>query len=302
MRGQRLTIKQCQEVARSKGGECLSDEYKNNSTKMSWRCSENHEWEARFVDIKNGHWCACCNGCAKNTIEECHKYAENKGGECLSTEYKNSHTKMKWKCSENHEWDANFHNIKNHRHWCPCCGGSKRLTIEECQEHAKNKGGECLSTEYKNCETKMKWKCSENHEWEAKFTNIKIGKNWCPRCSALRSEKLACDILENETNYKWNKIRPDWLENLELDGYCEELNLAFEYQGIQHYQLHSHFHRNGIEDFHKQQEHDERKLRITLERGIKIIFIPYHFNYKNPDEMKIYLKDQLLIMKLLDKL
>ena len=148
----------------------------------------------------------------------------------------------------------------------------------------------------------MRWKCSENHEWETSFNHIKNSNSWCPRCSTLRSEKLACDILEDETNYKWIKIRPDWLEKLELDGFCRELNLAFEYQGIQHYKYQPFFHRNGIEDFHIQQEHDERKLRLSLERGVKIIFIPYHFNYRNPDEMKIYLKDQLLIMKLLDKL
>ena len=369
--GRRLTINECQERAKNKGGECLSEIYENNSTEMKWKCSDGHEWMATFHNIKKGRWCPPCAHKEKAdkhrlTIGECQEVARSKGGECLSEVYKNARTKMKWKCHKNHEWEASFNHIKNDNTWCPSCAGNAKLTIKECQEHAKNKGGECLSDEYKNCETKLKWRCHKNHEWEAMFSHIKTGcwcpscayknnadkhrltigecqevarsksgeclseeykhskdkmkwrchKNheweatfdhikrgsWCPRCSALRSEKLACDILEDETNYKWIKIRPDWLEHLELDGYCEELNLAFEYQGQQHYRYEPYFHRNGIEDFHIQQEHDERKLRITMERGIKIIFIPYHFNYKNPDEMKIYLKDQLLIMKMLDKL
>ena len=54
--------------------------------------------------------------------------------------------------------------------------------IEEMKRLAKNRGrGECLSNEYKNSDTKLKWRCSLGHEWEAKPSNIKIGK-WCPEC------------------------------------------------------------------------------------------------------------------------
>ena len=55
----------------------------------------------------------------------------------------------------------------------------------------------------------------------------------------------------------FRKIRPDWIKNkegnkLELDFYCEELKLAFEYQGIQHEQYHQFFHREDINNFYKQ--------------------------------------------------
>src|SRR5579884_2904756 len=49
--------------------------------------------------------------------------------------------------------------------------------------------------------------------------------------------------------YKFGPIRPDFLKNvtgynLELDCYCEELKLAVEFQGKQHYEYVQFFHKN----------------------------------------------------------
>ena len=128
----KLIIEKCQEFAEKKNGKCLSTEYKNAHTKMSWQCSEKHTWESNFNNIKSGKWCLHCGGCAKLTIEECQSFAGSKGGKCLSTEYKNAHTKMSWQCSEKHTWITIFNVIKRGS-WCPFCAGKARLTIEECQ-------------------------------------------------------------------------------------------------------------------------------------------------------------------------
>ena len=107
----RLTIEQCHEFAESKGGKCLSTEYKNNNTKMNWKCSKNHIWSANFNSIKNKRrWCPSY-GNTKLTIEERHEFAKTKSGLCLSEGYVNAYTKMSWQCSENHIWNATFHNL-----------------------------------------------------------------------------------------------------------------------------------------------------------------------------------------------
>ena len=59
--------------------------------------------------------------------------------------------------------------------------GSK-LSIEDIKQHATLLGGEFLSLEYINSNTKSRWRCKEGHEWEARPANILYNKSWCPIC------------------------------------------------------------------------------------------------------------------------
>jgi hypothetical protein len=76
------------------------------------------------------------------------------------------------------------------------------------------------------------------------------------------------------------KVRPDFLRNvvtnhnLELDVYNEELKLAIEYSGRQHYEFVPFFHKN-YEAFLNQKYRDEMKKNKCKEQGIQLIEIPY---------------------------
>ena len=55
------TIEKMQQIAKSRGGKCLSDIYVNNKTKLLWQCGEGHLWEARPNDIiSSNSWCPKC--------------------------------------------------------------------------------------------------------------------------------------------------------------------------------------------------------------------------------------------------
>ena len=58
---------------------------------------------------------------AKYTLEDCKRVAKEHEGDCLNTEYINCITKMRWRCKEGHEWEANLNNVKNRNTWCPEC-------------------------------------------------------------------------------------------------------------------------------------------------------------------------------------
>jgi hypothetical protein len=60
---------------------------------------------------------------------------------------------------------------------------------------------------------------------------------------------------------------------MELDGYSEELKLAFEYQGYQHYSK-AHFHRTS-EDFAWQQQRDQEKRDLCRAHGVILIEVPW---------------------------
>ncbi|MBA7557444.1 hypothetical protein ES705_50200 [subsurface metagenome] len=57
----------------------------------------------------------------------------------------------------------------------------RRLKLSDMQTLANEKDGSCLSTEYINANSKLIWKCSVGHIWEATPSAIKTG-TWCPKC------------------------------------------------------------------------------------------------------------------------
>jgi hypothetical protein len=59
---------------------------------------------------------------------------------------------------------------------------NKKLTIEEMQVIARNKNGYCLSNKYINSQTKLEWRCNEDHTWNTTPSAIKTGQ-WCPKCA-----------------------------------------------------------------------------------------------------------------------
>lgn len=123
-------LKEMEQMAELQGGECLSEQYINSRTKLIWRCGTcAHIWKAPPDNIKQGKWCPKCGikRRAKKqslTIEEMKAIAKERGGECLSENYVNSHTKLLWKCGVcGHEWMATPTSIKGSRNrrgtWCP---------------------------------------------------------------------------------------------------------------------------------------------------------------------------------------
>ena len=48
------------QLAMKKNGKCLSKEYVNNRTKLTWQCKESHKWKAVPDAISRGTWCPTC--------------------------------------------------------------------------------------------------------------------------------------------------------------------------------------------------------------------------------------------------
>ena len=187
---EKINLSLLQNIAKERGGKCLSSKYINANTKLKWQCSKGHIWEAKPRTIKNNKsWCKVCSGSNKLTIEEMKEIALSRSGECISNEYKNSKTKLKWKCSKGHIWEATPNNIKNKNSWCLECSGKEKLTIKLMLQIAEERGGKCLSSKYINAHTKLKWQCSKGHIWDATSRTIKNKKSWCLECYKLKKNQ-----------------------------------------------------------------------------------------------------------------
>jgi len=279
------SIEMMRKIASSRGGECLSRSYKNNLTRLRWRCERGHEWNAVPGSVvgsgkRRGSWCPICAGKLPKdeALENLKHLALNRGGALLSTRYRDARTALRWKCGKGHEWKAVPDAVK-HGTWCPVCGGSLPHTLAMMQDFASTRGGQCLSAKYTNSKTHLCWKCVDGHEWTAKPDHILAG-HWCPICAAGISERICRAMLERMTGTRFTKARPSWLRSkygkrMELDGYAASLGLAFEYHGEQHYRFNPFFHENQ-EKFEERQKYDRWKRRLCLRRGITLLEIPYN--------------------------
>jgi len=205
-------------------------------------------------------------------LKEAQEFAKSKEGECLSTEYINNQTKLKFRCKKKHEWEAVFKT----RTWCQRCSNTA-FSIELAQELATNKMGKCLSTEYNDYNEKLIWECYNKHTWNAQLRCIVDG-TWCPKCKISIGEEISRCVFEILFNIEFPKVRPDWLNGLEIDGYNEALKLGFEYDGIQHHEFVKRFHVTE-DNFKKQQERDVLKDKLCKENKVNVIRISYKIEY-----------------------
>lgn len=181
-------------TAQARGGECLSEVYVNTKTKLKFRCAKGHEWETSPQIIRNaqGSWCpACKHDNRRGTLDDLQTIAAERGGKCLATEFTSVNDKMAWQCEQGHIWEIEPSHIKSGS-WCKLCvHDALRLTIDEMRSLAISRGGKCLSTEYINSWTKLRWQCALGHVWEATPSHVKH-TTWCPACfylSQCRSDK-----------------------------------------------------------------------------------------------------------------
>lgn len=170
---ERLT--KAQTLALSRGGICLSVEYRSSNQKMQWRCGDGHEWAASWSNISRGKWCPWCAGNKVDAAVQHHKalsVAHAHGGVCLSDRYLGNKVKMRWRCAEGHEWDAIYTSVVTRGAWCPRCGGSDVYSDEQLQkahELAIRKDGACLTKQYTDNKSKMQWQCGRGHIWDAPY-------------------------------------------------------------------------------------------------------------------------------------
>lgn len=108
-------------------------------------------------------------------------------------------------------------------------------------------------------------------------------------------ELLSKVVLEEIFGRPFYKVRPDFLRNevtgmnLEIDLYNDDLKLAVEVQGDQHYKFNSYFHKSK-EHFLNQRYRDEMKKWKCKEKGITLVEVPYRVGEKR---LRSYLIEQL---------
>jgi hypothetical protein len=208
-----------------------------------------------------------------------------KGGELLADhDALNDQARLLVRCHQGHEWLAWSTNLAYKHSWCPVCYGNKSSTIEDMQEIAARRGGRCASAVYEGGTVHLNWVCAFGHLWRATPFNVKNHGSWCPHCRINVGEELVRATLEEAfPNKKFDRTRSvPWMHGLELDGYNEELSLAFEYQGKQHAERVAFF--QSEEQFASQLARDLLTYERCADAKVVLLIVPHTVKHSDVRE------------------
>jgi hypothetical protein len=180
-------------VLKSRNLNLLSDKWISVSYKYDISCNEcGYQFKQPARAYLNSRKVAGCKKCAmkqtaldvgkrKLGLHALNAVAASFGGECLSTEYKTSRTKYKWRCSRGHIFERTMDSIKGKQSFCtPCAFGVP--TLGELTIFAESKGGTLLTAEYGGSMAHYLWRCSLGHDFQRTWANMRTSKNFCPKC------------------------------------------------------------------------------------------------------------------------
>jgi hypothetical protein len=215
-------------------------------------------------------------------IEEGRAYAATKNGRLISSKINGKKDFVDWECVAGHLWSQPLSSTLSNRSWCSLCSGNAPRNLQVLIDIAKSRGGKVLSTEYVNVDATYDFECSLGHRFSNQFKQVEKRGQWCPTCNkGSKSEEICRTTFEQLFGFKFPKCKPEWLLNsrgyrMEIDGFCKELKIGFEYQGRQHFD----FPLYGT-DIKKRKADDKLKAKLCGENGISLFIIDYRMEYED---------------------
>lgn len=263
---------------KNRGGVLDSSwEYIDNRTKFWITCDKGHRFITCWDNLGQGHWCPVCSGRNISAISIKSFIESKKGVLDTNWEYNNNSIKFWITCDRGHRFETCW-GVVQQGHWCPYCAGlavSENYVINT----IKSKGGTLPSDwKYVDSRTKFFIVCSNGHKFLTNWSMVNDGC-WCPDC-LYKAQTSFKNVIEAFFDKPFPTVWPKWLVNrknkrLQLDGYNEEINVAFEYQGYQHY-MPGWFDKKDKNSFRHRVENDIDKLRACKSRGVNFIVVPYY--------------------------
>lgn len=163
------------------------------------------------------------------------------GGEVIGEIPVKSKDRVTIRClSHSLEFSTRAYNVAAGYWGCPKCSNRYLPNLEEFRSALAERGAELLSCDIESSTIPLRVRCDSGHSFQISINKFNNGR-WCPKCSVGRSvgERISQQFMEYVFGHRFEKKRPVWLtfegKRLELDGYSEELKIAFEYDGDQHF-------------------------------------------------------------------
>jgi len=257
-----------------------------------------YKWKSKYDAIKKYNCPNCSNSGLPITIEKYLEMEKRKDVKfiCIDENFsipKNATTETEIICNKCGKVSKrSYRRLNSFTFGCLCQTNNKKITKKEILNNIKHKNISLIKYEKYNY-LPFTWECNKcKYTWTATFKNIRNKIYVCPKCNKnkLKGENLCRAVFNFIFDKKFIKIRPEWLRYkrcLELDGYCEELNIAFEYNGKQHYEV-TIF--NNEKKLEKQKLRDDFKIKNCKKQKVKLVIIKQFTSYEFE-----YIKNKILL-------
>lgn len=289
-------LKELQEIAVKNGGKLLSDKYVNNQTPLEFQDKYGIVFKKTPSSIKNGYWRENENF-LNHKIQRYSRIVElakEKGGEVLSSEYEGVKIKMKFKDKQGNIFWMTPDSVLNKKSWSPYEKGNcldPKFHLDKLSEIANEKGGRLISKKFRGSTTPLLFKDQFGNKFWKEPTLIKRGY-WSPFLTGSTSEAITKQCFEYLFGQPFIKtrsiIKSKRGTKLELDGFCKELKIAFEYQGQHHYSPKVFVSSKNTEKqqkaFNQIKTLDEDKKIACEQENITLICIPFFVKCVNSFE------------------
>jgi hypothetical protein len=200
----------------------------NVTTKTAWECEQGHRWEATYAAIQQGNGCPFCAGVVPKTPDDYHALAEERRLRWVGPKVASIHDKTGWTCTQGHEWEARYNDIRRGV-GCPFCAGVVPKTPDDYHALAEERRLRWVGPAVANTGTKTAWECEQGHRWEARYNDIQQGSG-CPFCTDIVHgahvsgvQRDLCSILDGELN------KPFGRRNIDIALEVEGVAIAVEY-------------------------------------------------------------------------
>lgn len=281
-------------IAESRGGQLISTEYTNCHAEYEFIDELGNRFKARGYSIKNGRWspqtaqARKAKSLTKYKISDLQKFAETKGGSCLSTEYINDKSPYLWEDSQKRQFTMEWYRVIAGQ-WSPYEKSETlsklrtKYTIEDLKNFAISKGGECLSTVYTRLDDEYEWKDRNGNVFCRTWSQIKVVGDVLYGQGASKQETEVADFI---SNLGINVVRNSRkiLDGLELDVFLPELNIAIEYNGCK---WHTEIEGGKDKNYHLS------KLLDCQKRGIDLIHIFDYEWVERKEQVMSFLRSKL---------
>jgi hypothetical protein len=205
--------------ARKRGGICLDSEWRGSRARYRFRCRRGHGWSGFPAGVVRGAaWCIRCRsinminrkrewwatragdvlrgkmrGAGEESLVKIHRLARQKGGECLTQEWRGWQSRYRFRCGRcGREWFNYPQNFLDKSQWCRSCSLRKRHAenrkkrdyFGEVRRFVEKKGGKCLDRSWKGWAHKYRLRCGKcAWEWKAPGSSLLSQGNWCKPCA-----------------------------------------------------------------------------------------------------------------------